>query len=337
MSYSRNPFRRNAFHRTDALVAGVACLLALVMAAGAGKRIKQISRIDICTDHLRRLGEISVMVANADARGIRHRQASSGQNNWIGLGAWDWGGANGIADYSYDSTISFYLGASKRPYNMWTAGGGISDVYKCPEDFGIPSEYSAQSSVQYGTSYYGDFLWFSSDNLMSATRFGSFMRPDNMFESPSKTLFLTDAIFMDAALSTEEMVSGGSFPGGIVSDVPSWHGNFKHNVLLADGHTQSIEIKKVGSVINPRTLPARYMVRGTADWRHDTHPQPTISEHFVGNPIVPTGGTDESIMPGAADSSDALVFTSPQFQNDQPDDGGSGEGEDEVLDSVGND
>lgn len=316
---------RRAVCRSDVIVTIAAlCLLSGVVAA-AGPHIATISKIDLCTDNLRRIGEISGLVAQSDGSAIRHQQSSSGRINWIGLGRFDWGGADGVDQYTYADGTNYHLGAATRPYNAYVNPGAIQELFRCPNDMGLLSGVGfgprtpaqAQSMfLSQGASYDGDYVWVQGQSS-TALRFGSFMRPPHLFDNVAETLLFYDARLLQAAANTNE-ASRSTVYGGRNVEVPSWHGNFRHNALMADGHSMSIEILRTGSVINSLLFPGNqypyrtYMLRGTG-WRNDAFPKPMIVESFVGNPIAAEFPADDADSAPAAEIADSAPRFAAEF------------------------
>ncbi len=240
---------RRAITRLEVLVLVTAFGGLALTAVGGLTTARGQSQLLVCQKHLRQIGQLSVVVANADSRMIAHRQSSSGANRWTGLGAWDWGGADGAcgeyrSDWTGPTPDFGGFGAQTRPYNVSLFSGAIPpnadfSVFRCPSDTG-----AANSSIYeprfadstpctleetevvhksmfhaFGTSYQGDFLWFPGDwdaYGNTGLRYGSFMRPYEMVAKPSELLLFAESRFMQAYLSTTEFIAGGALEGGIL-------------------------------------------------------------------------------------------------------------------------
>ena len=324
MTHGDYRWKRRAVSRLELLVLVTAlCGLAL-SAYGGGVVLRGQGQLVACQAHLRQIGQLSVVLANADSRMIAHRQSSSGLQSWRGLGAWDWGGADGAcgeyrSDWNGPSGTIPGFGASTRPYNLALFGGAIPSnadfsVFGCPSDTGAvesetyepyfsdptpctPKETEIVHKSMYqafGTSFQGDFIWFpGGGDIYGSTglRYGSFMRPYEMVTKPSELLLFAESRFMQAYMSTAEFIAGGAFKGDPTAVAP-WHASAGFNLLLIDGHVMNAPINVSGSLIPLDSFPLDdypyrvVMARGSG-WRVDSFPEAFVVERRVGNPFAP--------------------------------------------------
>lgn len=297
---------RIAIARIEVLVIVTALALLIAALAPINEVFENPSRSADCLQNLHEIGQISALVAMADARMIPHRQSTTGQNGYLGLGSFDWGGADGFGgDFAPNCLIpNACMPASTRPYNAYVDPTRYADVYRCPSDIGnapLPdTNYNQRDSLAErdyyrkcvflasGNSYQGDFLWINAGGS-SAARFGSFFRPAQAFPNPSETLLFTEARFPQAYLSSDETIAAGSFSTAQALDVQSWHGRQKHNVLFVDGHAQPIELHRSGSMIPVTNFPADFYTRTLLfrgpGWRYDAFPDEYVVEHATGDPL----------------------------------------------------
>jgi len=256
-----------------------------------------------CSSALRGQGQLGITNAAEDVRGILHKQSRSGKINWIGLGAWDWGGGDGVDQYTYEDGTDFNLGASTRPNNIATYGTNLTNKsdfspHLCPGEEGqIPNlNFGADNPTQevsmfraVGTSYMGDFIWFPGPTGSEpALRYGSFMRPGNLIPDSGQTIMFYESRFAQAYLSTEEFIKGGGVDGAVTATVKGSHRDFGiFNVGFLDGHADKVKVLKTGTMVNPLTFNgSRYpfrsgMARGNG-WRYDAFPEKFIQEYFGG-------------------------------------------------------
>lgn len=271
-----------------------------------------------CVGNLKAIGGHGQNNGVSDSRGIVHPQSKAGEINWIGLGAWDYGGGDGrCGEMRSDWPVlgpDGTLGSIRRPFNLAISGPAISPLaeykeYRCPGDIGIATVPTYMPSYvdtspcsiadnehawggplwgAVGTSYQGDFLWFRGRefNRTIALRIGSFMRPANMLANSSETLLFYEGRFAQAMLSTREMREGA--PG---FDIPGWHGKMcEFNAVMTDGHAQKIKLSGRGDMVDyltefdPFQYPYRAgMARGPG-WRYDAIPGAVVKERSIGNP-----------------------------------------------------
>lgn len=313
------PVRRGVA-RAEVLVLMVAIAMLVAIAGQLREVFESPSLAAKCVNNLREIGRISAFVASSDAKLIPHRQSTAGLFAWRGLGQFDWGGADGMSgEFGPNCTLGAgnCLLASTRPFNAFVSAAQYSDLFRCPSDVGsfqVPTGNYAPSSAQggvglfrksiylaSGNSYSGDFIWLQTAGAPSASRrFGSFLRPIQRFVNPHDTLLFYETRFAQAYLSSSESIAGGGGFGQPV-EVQSWHGRQAHNALMADGHTQSIELRMTGSMTPTDSFPIDFypdrtvMYRG-ANWRYDTFPEQPIFEHGAGDPIPPNAASVPSIQ-----------------------------------------
>ncbi|MFO0973218.1 MAG: hypothetical protein U1A27_07255 [Phycisphaerae bacterium] len=306
---SRRAQLRAAASLVEVLVAAavIGLLLGILiptLSAGrrGGLRLKCISQLKV-------LGQHAAGYAATDPRGILHPQSPSGELAWLGLGAWDYGGADGACgENSSRSPIPMHLGAARRPFNLAQSGPAMSDAarfaeYRCPADTGAqpnpnytpsyvdPAPCDADAAAEVigrsmtdakGTSYQGDFLWFAdrSGDALVARRFGSFMRPASTMLAASELTLFYETRFAQAYLSTREAqdASGGALAPTPL-DVPGWHGpGSQFNLLLCDGNVRTVTLRHANDALDavlafpPGLADVRsVMIRG-AGWRIDNLP-----------------------------------------------------------------
>jgi prepilin-type processing-associated H-X9-DG protein len=301
---SNAKYLRAGLSRIEVLVL-CAALWLLAAAGAASQRLRGYGQTAACMNNLRRIGQASVLVAAQDKRMIPHRQSSVGVDNWVGLGQWDWGGADGMVNYFNTAWSSLAMGVKTRPYNEYLGFEDGFDAYHCPGDTGVPENPNIDFADWYGNtfresvfgaagnSYQGDGVMQQIVNLggyppHTRARVGSFMRPYDLFPRPDETLLFHDTVMVTAYISTEELNTVGYGVEPLFVD--SWHPpEATHNVLFVDGHVRGIEIRPVDSLISPDTFPTDIypyrdlMIRGDG-WRYDAFPDSLIIETFFGDP-----------------------------------------------------
>jgi hypothetical protein len=311
-----------AASRLELLVIATTLCMLLLGAAAVATATRGQSMVVACQSNLRRIGQLSVELANQDSRMIPHRQSTSGERWWRGLGAWDWGGADGRCGYLrsdwHDPTQS--LGAQTRPYSRMLYGVPVPpnadfSVFGCPADtgaariapgyepsFGILSPCSDaeadiifQSMFQaFGTSFQGDFIWYTGEVIdypNTGLRYGSFMRPYEWMPNPSELVLFAESRFMQAYLGTQEFAAGGAFPDIPATPVAPWHDPAGFNLLLTDGHVINAPVAVAGSLIpltsfNPNDYPFREAMARGSGWRVDAFPEAFVLERRAGNPLL---------------------------------------------------
>lgn len=322
-----NRLRKSAFTLIELLVviAIIALLIAILLPSLSAA--KQEGLKAKCASELKSMGNLSQVFsaeehAPAQAfiglsqipsmpQGIIHPQAVAGEQNWLGLGAWDWGGSDGTDQYMNTPPAGSPPGFAgySRPLTAAAAGGGkfastsrdAGNFFTCPSDQGQISStlYGGGTPAQLrrfadakGTSYQGEFIWFVSSYLGQTTglRFSTFMRPTNRIPDASKSLLFYEARFAQAFMHSQEFVAEGPF-GGPSVPVTGWHGKYgEFTGAFADGHAETLKCRRQGDVFpmtsyDINTFPLRQvMVRGRSGWRNDCFPAPMVREFFVGNP-----------------------------------------------------
>ena len=236
-------------------------------------------------------------------QGVVHPQATNGECNWRGLGAWDWGGGNGTDPFYKQIPPGDPRGfpGDTRPLTAENSGGragGSSDVsiFRAPNDEGHAVNPNYEDAwvdsrksmfLSKGTSYQGEFVWFNSGGV--GLRFGTFMRPSSRIPDTAQTVLFTEARFGQAYISSQEFIDGGAF-GGTAVDVPGWYGKIgEFAVSFADGHAAKVKIRKQGSVYpisgyDSVRFPFRTVMARGPGWRVDCFPAPFVTEHSAGNP-----------------------------------------------------
>ncbi len=253
-----------------------------------------------CMSNLRASAQAAATMAAEDAQGILHHAPNNADGEWRGLGAWDWGGADGADDDFRERNANYHLGAVTRPINRALFGDRLSkdsdySMFRCPGDEGqVPGlQYGGadQPSIESmfaskGNSYQGDFIWFDEtiNGKVAALRFGTFMRPSNMIPETGQTILFYEARFPQAFLHTTETSRSRSFPGHQPANVWGSHRDLGvFNVSFADSHVEKIRVLGNGTMANPlmfdgRRYPYRTsMIRGKG-WRYDTQPEPMMVE-----------------------------------------------------------
>ncbi|MFO0973220.1 MAG: prepilin-type N-terminal cleavage/methylation domain-containing protein [Phycisphaerae bacterium] len=211
-----------------------------------------------CAANIKSISQAAATNQVSTRTGILHQQALSGDYNWRGLGAWDYGGSEGICgEQRSDWPVSpgqapagTNLGVVNRAYNIQQSGlqlgpGQVFKEYACPSDQGAvenpnyePQFYNPNpcslGTVEdvirrsmyegFGNSYQGDFVWFGGPTLQgqpTGLRFGSFMRPSSTINNSSELTLFYEHRFAQAFLSTQEWIdAGASSGGGGGTDVP---------------------------------------------------------------------------------------------------------------------
>ncbi len=273
-----------------------------------------------CVANLRTVNAYGQNNAISDPRGIAHPMAKSGEIYWRGLGAWDFGGSDGLCGEMRSDFVPLdaSLGSLMRPFNAAVAGANFDPrmafkEYVCPGDTGyaaVPNyrpqwvsaapctvdelDEGVMSPVWqgWGTSFQGDFLWYGGPNEYgspTARRIGSFMRPLSTVVNGSETLLFYEGRFAQAFLSTREIIDAGN--GGVAIDVAGWHGKMcEFNASMLDGHVEKVKLRSRGDQVDlllnfdPQKYPYRSgMARGNG-WRYDAFPGRLVVEHTTGNP-----------------------------------------------------
>lgn len=301
--------------RTEVLVLLTTAALGFGFAGPLSNNVRDQARDAKCQRNLGLIGQLAASVAAADRWSVLHGQSSSGELAWRGLGAWDWGGLDGACGEvrtGWPSYPEVALAGSTRPFTRAAYGDAIlvnptASLFACPADTGAVSDvfyvpvYSdpapctqeeADAIVRRsmaeakGTSYQGDFIWYSASSDSSAgAREGSFMRPSELFVNPAETLLFYEARFAQAFMCSEESVS--IWGSGKPSSIASWHeSSGAQNILNADGHVQSVVINVSGSLLDPLSLPSDLVIRFRgAGWRYDAYPEARILERGPGIPM----------------------------------------------------
>jgi len=309
-----------AFSLIEALICGSVLGVAIIAVAGPlSQNLQGAAMSERCKRNLGRLGQLSAMVSMQGRLNILHPESTNGPNAWRGLGAWDWGGADGACGETNSTwpTSPYHLGASTRPFNRFLYGEAVPAnadyaLFQCPADTGTDpgalyraeyfdtepcsaeqAEEVAHKSVflMQGNSYQGDFISYPFGSW--SVRFGSFLRPAEMFPAPSEVILFGEHRFMQAILSTTEAVQQG-IVSGTPTRVQSWHSSDgRFNLAHADGHVQSVDVNVTGSLLNPDSMPSAWRVRLRGQtWRYDAYPDVELFEAVaVPNPILdaPTG------------------------------------------------
>ena len=223
------------------------------------KALSELGQILAGEEHLPSSSYIGVNRLAVRPIGVVHPQSAGGESNWIGLGAWDWGGGAGT-DPDYNETGDH--APETRPLTREQSGTGTSasantdvTIFHTPTDEGHVANPNYQDPhpdatksmfLSKGTSYQGEFVWFGAGE--AALRFGSFMRPASLMPDASETTLYTEARFGQAYISSQEFVDGGAF-GGTAVDVSGWYGKIgEFAVGFADGHAAKIKIRKTGTM-----------------------------------------------------------------------------------------
>ncbi len=266
---------------------------AMTLTASESRRLRSL-------DNLKRIGQCSFTWSEGRADGIIHPQSSSGETNWRGLGAFDWGGSDGT-DPFYVGNIPPNFGAQTRPLSKLCTSGRtlmFSDfsAFHAPADVGqTPNpnywdpwvDSTTSMALSKGTSYQGDFIWFNAGGV--GLRFGTFMRPRDLMPVPSETTLFYESRFGQAFISSQEFIDGGAF-GGTAVDVPGWYGDkSKFCVLFADLNAHMVKVRSQGdlfpiSSFDPVVYPNRSVMARGPGWRIDCFPAPFIEEHSIGDP-----------------------------------------------------
>lgn len=272
-----------------------------------------------CVANLKVAGQHGTNNGSSETRGILHAMSTAGLINWIGLGAWDSGGQDGLCGElrtGWPTFPTIAMGAPTRPFNRSTGGADITPdfvakEYQCPSDEGTLENPNYEprfndpqpcDDVQAGvwresmfraagTSYQGDFLWFATtvQGESAANRLGSFMRPSSIMPNAAEQLLFYEGRFGQAWLSAQEWTDVN---GGTALDVPGWHGKLcEFNAVMCDGHAQKVKLCRENDMIDiAASFPAaewgpfrNILARGNG-WRVDALRGPPVRERFRGDP-----------------------------------------------------
>ncbi|MFO0973221.1 MAG: type II secretion system protein [Phycisphaerae bacterium] len=290
---SRCKPRRRAFTLIELLVviSVIALLVSILLPSLAAARQEGI-RIK-CAANIRTIGQAAAANQVATRKGILHQQAVSGDYNWRGLGAWDFGGNDGLCGaFRSDWPLSpgpapggQNFGLINRAYNVAQSGaqlglGAVFKEYSCPADqgtlrnpnyeaefgddtaqpcsLGQIEDITTRSMYEgFGNSYQGDFIWFGGPTIQgssTALRFGSFMRPTSSINNSAELTLFYEHRFAQAFLSTQEWIDAGG-GGSAALDVPGWHGQLgEFNVGFCDGTVRKIKLLRKGFALDSLTL-----------------------------------------------------------------------------------
>lgn len=162
-----------AFTLIELLVAGTSLTLLVALVEPSLLASREASKLSVCVDRLRAIGEASAVYASADLSGlvipVHPAHSAQDPNNSIGIGAYEWGGKSGIGDPDFvpdfaDSLLgSRYgtiagFGPASRPLNTYLYPHGFRDnkdpqpdrigvfadtrlqldAFRCPGDDGPP-------------------------------------------------------------------------------------------------------------------------------------------------------------------------------------------------------
>lgn len=248
-----------------------------------------------CSTNLRTVAQLGATYSVDDTSTVLHPRGLT-VNGWLGLGAWDHGGADGL-DPQFRGAGPSNWGATTRALNRQKFGRNVSEKndfseFQCPSDKGMvdlangyvdayPTSVTSMWESK-GTSYQGEFIWFNAGT--HGLRVGPFLRPSNLIPQSAEVVLFFESRFAQAYLQSSEYVAGGPF-GGDVVDIPGWHGKLgQFNVAFTDGNVRNITVLKQGWVTNPQSYnqneyPLRdVMIRGRS-WRVDCFPERLIREN----------------------------------------------------------
>lgn len=286
----------------------IAVLVGVLLPSLSGAR-KQAQSTK-CAGNLRQIAAIAMTVASDDPRGIVHRQSKNGAFDHVGLGKFDFGGADGYdpddpANIYNEQAPGYHLGAVTRPNNIAQYGSTLSarsdfSLYHCPGDegafanpfWGAETPTKIKSMFQaVGTSYVGDALPIQpfGPNTEPTYRMGAFMRPASRIPNPSTLLLFTEYRLAQAGALSQEFIQSVGLPWQPQAVVGSHKRPGVFVASFADGHVGQVRILPQGTVFAPYAgdpdIRKRFAVRG-ADWSNNMLPSPDafIEEHFVGDP-----------------------------------------------------
>ncbi len=304
------PNRRPAVTLLELLVtiSTIAMLVGVLLPGLSGARNR--AQATKCAGNLRQITAIAMTIGAEDPRGIIHRQSTSGAYDHVGLGKFDFGGADGYdpddpANIYNEQAGGYHLGAVTRPNNIAQYGSSLSarsdfSLYRCPGDegafenpyWGAETPTRIRSMYQaVGTSYVGDALSIQpfGPNTEPTLHIGAFMRPVNRIPDTSVLLLFTEYRLAQAGALSKEFIESVGLPWQ-PQTVPGSHR--RPCIFVAsftDGHVAPVCIQEKGTVFTPYAgdpdIRKRFAVRG-ADWSNNTLPSadPFIEEHIVGDP-----------------------------------------------------
>jgi len=268
-----------------------------------------------CASNLRQIAAIAISVGVDDPRGIIHRQSTNGAFDHVGLGKFDFGGADGYdpddpQNIYNEQAPGFHLGAVTRPNNIAEFGSALStrsdfSHYRCPGNEGAfksanqnETTWGAETPTRIesmfkavGTSYVGDALPIAPDgpNTEPAYRIGAFMRPSSRIPDTSILVLFAEFRLAQAGAHSQEFIKSSGFTF-TVQTVSGSHG--RRSVFytsFTDGHVAPVRILSAGTVFAPYAgdpdIPRRFAVGGNG-WRNNAFPNsdPYVIEHIIGDP-----------------------------------------------------
>lgn len=289
-------------------ISTIAMLVGVLLPSLSGARNQ--AQATKCAGNLRQIAALAMIVGAEDPRGIILRQSTSGAFDHVGLGKFDFGGADGYdpddpTNIYNEQAPGYHLGAVTRPNNIAQYGSSLSArsdfaMYRCPGNegafenpyWGAETTTRTRSMFQVaGTSYVGDALPIQplGPNTEPTYRIGAFMRPVNRIPDTSVLLLFAEYRLAQAGALSQEFIERVGLPWQ-PQTVPGSHklpGVFVAS--FTDGHVAPVRILPQGAVYAPYAgdpdFRKRFAVRG-ADWSNNTLPgaDPFIEEHFVGEP-----------------------------------------------------
>lgn len=304
------PKRRPAVTLIELLVtiSTIAMLVGILAPSLSGARSQaQATR---CMSNLRQIASLGQAVGTDDPRGIIHQQSTNGRFDHVGLGKFDFGGADGYdpddpTNVYNEKAPGYHLGAVTRPNNIAAHGSAVSaqsdfSHYRCPGDegafenpyWGAETPTRVKSMFQaVGTSYVGDAMPVApyGPNTEPCFRFGAFMRPSSRIPDTSTLLLFAEFRMAQAGALSEEFIGSSGFPFR-PQTVPGSHKRIGvFYASFTDGHVAPVHILEKGTVFAPYSndpdFRKRFAVRGDG-WSSSVSltADSFIKEHFVGEP-----------------------------------------------------